>query len=92
MSELGMRKVKKIPHPLIDEYAKRYADLQYEINGRVEKMSEEEVRRLRLSIESLTSTNCWFIEKDLQPMIEFAIGMRKSQKHADAAHSQTKEE
>lgn len=80
MSELDMRKVKKIPHDLIDEFAKDYAALQEKISNRVRKMTDEEAQRLRLSVESLTSTNCWFIEKDLQPMLEFALSCRQQEK------------
>lgn len=85
MSDLDMRKVKKIPHPLIDEFAKRYADLQSDITKRVQEMSDSEAQRLRLSVESLTSTNCWFVEKDMQPMVEFALSMRQHKKERGAA-------
>ena len=95
MSDLDMRKVKKIPHPLIEEFGPKYADLQEEINGRVSKMTDEEVHRLRLSIESLTDTNCWFIEKDMQPMIEWALNVRGFHKNrssaAEESRNQTKE-
>lgn len=72
-TELDMRRVKKVRHPLIEGWAKKHAELEYEMRQAIGKMSDLELKGLVHAASSLTSTNCWFAEHDVAPMVQTIV-------------------
>jgi hypothetical protein len=69
-SAWDMRKVKKINHPRIEEWATKHNALENEMRTAIGKMTDSELQALRHATSSLTSTNCWYAEYDVKETLE----------------------
>lgn len=77
MKQMNMRKIEKVPHPLIEEWAKKHFELERAMRTAIEKLKDDELQALKHAASSLTSINCWFAEYDAKEMIEPLIMMEE---------------
>ena len=75
----------QIRHPLIEKWAEAWFQLDNSVRKAVEGMSPEELQELKLAVASLTSTNCWFAEYDIRPVVEGHIATRAVRERAKKA-------
>lgn len=84
-------KIAQVRHPLIEVWAKKHFELELEIRQAIEKMTAEEVQAVRHAVSSLTTTNCWFAEYDVKPMVEEILAEKewRDRMAADKAREQS---
>lgn len=74
---MDLRKIKKIEHPKIMEWAKEHYLLENGILASVAIMSDDDLQALKHAASSLTSTNCWYAEYDVKEMVEHAVAQEE---------------
>lgn len=56
-------------HPIIVAFAEAY----WAMEKAVENADEEEFDQLRVALSQLTTTNCWYAEYDVAPLIRSTV-------------------
>ncbi len=64
-------------NPKIRAWAQRMATLQSEIFQEVAKMPDADLRAVKASVSSMSTTNCWAAEYDLRDILNQAITLRE---------------
>jgi hypothetical protein len=71
-----MARRKRLTDPMLQEWAKKHAQLERSIIQYVDATSDKGAARLARVVGALTTTNCWFAEWDVKPMVEDALRFR----------------
>ena len=83
-----MDKAKRLTDSMVTEWATRHANLERDIYKYVDALSDKGAARLRKVVGSFTTTNCWFAEWDVKPVVETALRQRASENRGPSRYKE----